>query len=264
MTDSTCDFIALPPPRELAVFLSRYSSRLFGAGATCIRLEQNVSRIARAFGMNVELTIMSRHVHISLWREGCPDVITSIANVRHNVISYNINTLLSRLSWEIADGRVSFAQALHRYEEIIACDRQNKLLTLALVTVANASFCRLFGGDMIAMAIVAVATFVGYWFKMLLLKQGCDVRVMAVICAFVSGVLGATGLLFGLGTTPEIALGTSVLYLVPGIPFLNSFSDLLNRHYLCAFSRFMDATVLTCCLSAGLSLAMLLMHTGMF
>ena len=85
-----------------------------------------------------------------------------------------------------------------------------------------------------------------------------------LLCAFGSAVIGATGALFGLGATPYTALGTSVLYLVPGIPFLNSFSDLIYRHYLCALSRFMDAVVLTCCLSAGLCAAMLLMRTGMF
>ena len=71
-------------------------------------------------------------------------------------------------------------------------------------------------------------------------------------------------MLFGLGSTPGIAIGSSVLYLVPGIPFLNSFSDLLNHHYICAFSRFMDAVVLTCCLSLGLCAGMAMMQVGMF
>ncbi|MDE6344424.1 MAG: threonine/serine exporter family protein, partial [Muribaculaceae bacterium] len=63
---------------------------------------------------------------------------------------------------------------------------------------------------------------------------------------------------------PSIALGTSVLYLVPGIPFLNSFSDMIYRHYFCAFCRFTDAVVLTCCLSIGLCAGMMLMNVGMF
>ena len=61
-----------------------------------------------------------------------------------------------------------------------------------------------------------------------------------------------------------MALGTSILYLVPGIPFLNSFSDMICRHYVCALGRFMDAVILTCCLSAGLCAGMALMDAGMF
>lgn len=253
-----------PPLSDLSLFLSRYSAWLLGAGATSIRLEKNVNRIVKAYGKEVELAIMTRHVHLSLWEEGKTGMETAIATVNHNVICFNINTSLSKLSWEIADGRVDFNLAKERFESIIRNDRQNKWMVMLLVAFANASFCRLFGGDLIAMLTVWVATLAGYFLKILLLERGVDARVMAIACSFVSAVLGATNQLVGLGTTPDIALGTSVLYIVPGIPFINSFSDLLYRHYLCCFSRFMDAVVLTCCLSLGLCAAMLLMNVGMF
>ncbi len=83
-------------------------------------------------------------------------------------------------------------------------------------------------------------------------------------CAFVSSVLAAAGYLFSLGGTPDVAMATSVLYLVPGIPFLNAFSDMVDGHYICFFSRMTDAAILTCCLSAGLCLGMKLMNVGMF
>lgn len=207
---------------------------------------------------------MPRHIHLSVWEDGKTEVNTSIATVSHNVISFNVNTLLSKLSWEIADGRISFDEAKRRFDEIVHSDSQNKWLVMVLVAFANASFCRLFGGDWIAMLIVWIATLAGYFLKILLIERRVDVRAMALVCSFVSAVLGATAGLFGFGVTPEIALGTSVLYLVPGIPFINSFSDMLYRHYLCSISRFMDAVVLTCCLSMGLCAAMIMMNVGMF
>ena len=264
MMNSTISDCTGPSVSDLSLFLSRYSARLLGSGATCIRLEKNVGRIAKAYGKEVELAIMTRHVHLSVWEKGKTELRTSIATVNHNVISFNINTMLSKLSWEIADGHVDFSTAKKQFESIIHGDRQNKWLVMLLVACANASFCRLFGGDLTAMLLVWVATLAGYFLKILMLGRGVDLRVVVVACSFVSAVLGATGCLFGLGTTPEIALGTSVLYLVPGIPFINSFSDLLYRHYLCCLSRFMDALVLTCCLSLGLCAAMLLMNVGMF
>ena len=114
------------------------------------------------------------------------------------------------------------------------------------------------------MAVVLAATMAGYYIKQLMLGRHIDLRLTVIVCAFVSSVISAADSLFSLGTTPAIALGTSVLYLVPGIPFLNSFSDLLYRHYICAFSRFVDAVVLTCCLSAGLCAGMAAMNSGMF
>lgn len=182
----------------------------------------------------------------------------------HTPISFNINTRLSELSWQIADGRKTFVQAVEIFRKCRRVEPQNEYILVLLVSLANASFCRLFGGDVIAMAIVAVATCAGVMLKGQLLRRGVDARVMMFLCALVSSVLGATDILFSFGATPAVALGTSVLYLVPGIPFLNSFSDLIYRHYICAASRLMDAVVLTCCLSAGLCAGMLLMNVGMF
>lgn len=133
-----------------------------------------------------------------------------------------------------------------------------------LVGAANASFCRLFGGDAVAMAVVFVATLAGFVLKQMMAERHADARITVVVCSFVSAVLAAADGLFGLGSTPAIAIGASVLYLVPGIPFINSFSDMIDGHYICAFGRMMQAIVITCCLSVGLCCGMLLMNVGMF
>lgn len=253
-----------PSISDISLFLAKYSSLLIGSGATCIRLEKNVDRIAKAYGKEAELTITPRHVNISVYEPGKTDVVTSIASVAAAPVSFDVNSQLSKLSWEIADKRIDFAEARRRFDICSQPGAQNKWLLMLLVAFANASFCRLFGGDWVAMATVWVATFAGYYLKLLLARHKMDARGIWVICSFVSAVLGATDGLFSLGATSEIALGTSVLYLVPGIPFINSFSDCLYKHYLCAFSRFCDAIILTCCLSIGLCAGMLLMNAGMF
>lgn len=245
-------------------FLLDYSVALFAAGATCIRLEMNIRRMATALGVNVETTIMPRHIYITVCRPADGESITRFATVSGGCISFDVNTRLSSLSWELADGKIDFSTCMTRFSEIIAPSPRCEWLLILLVGVANASFCRLFGGDLIAMAIVAIATVIGFRLKQYLLSCHVDLRVVMIICAFVSSVLGATDSLFSLGTTPTVAIGTSVLYLVPGIPFLNSFSDMLYRHYICAFSRLTDALVLTFCISVGLCAGMCLMNVGMF
>lgn len=252
----------VPSPCELCLFLADYCAALLGCGATCLRLEKNLNRIAAVYGHKVEITIMPRHVHLSITGQD-EGAVTAIASVK-GCISFNVNTRLSELSWEIADGKIDFDSARLKFQEIITHDPRNKWLELILVAIANASFCRLFGGDPAAMAVVGIATAAGYYLKMLMLSGGIDLRLTVMVCAFVSTVLGATDVLFSIGHTPLIAIGSSVLYLVPGIPFLNSFSDMLNSHYICAFSRFVDAVVLTCCLSLGLCAGMMLMNVGMF
>ncbi len=253
-----------PTCRQLCLFLSEYAAWLLGCGATCIRLEKNVNRIAEAFDKHVDMCIMPRHIHLTVSSHDRHISFTAISSIRCKAISFDINTRLSRLSWEIADEKIDFTQVQHRFEVITKTPPANKWLVLFLASAANASFCRLFGGDLLAMGIVFVATLAGFYLKQILTENKVDVRIVFIICAFVSSVLGATDGLFGLGTTPGVAIGTSVLYLVPGIPFLNSFSDMLDRHYVCAFSRFMDAMILTACLSIGLCGGMFMMNVDMF
>jgi uncharacterized membrane protein YjjP (DUF1212 family) len=250
--------------QEVCDFLLRYAAYLFGCGATCIRLEKNVQRIAAAYGKNADITIMPRHIHLTISNSDRSEAITSTSTVPHVPIDYDMNTRLSEISWNIADGKMNITQAEEAFEAVLARPPQNKNLVTVLVALANAGFCGIFGGDAMSMLIVAISTFAGYYLKLLLLGKHVDVRVMAMTCAFVSTVLAAGDILFSLSTTPQVTLSTCVLYLVPGIVFLNSFSDLLNKHYICAYSRLVEAATMTCCFSLGLCVALMLMHVGMF
>lgn len=256
-----CDII--PSNREIGFFLSDYAAFLLGSGATCIRLEKNVQRMARNWGVNVSMAIMPRHIHMSV-TGGDGEVDTFIASIERSIISYDIITRMSKLSWEVSDTRMPLWRARDRFEEIKTTPGADRRWVLFAASCANASFCRLFGGDAWAMAVVFVATLAGFYLRQTLLAARLDIRLTFILCAFVSSVLAAAGYLFSLGGTPDVAMATSVLYLVPGIPFLNAFSDMIDRHYICFFSRMTDAIVLTCCLSAGLCIGMWLMNAGMF
>lgn len=250
--------------KEICLFLSDYSAWLLGSGATTIRLEKNIRRMAESMGCHAEMTILPRHIHMTVFLPDHSDSYTYIIATHPMPISFDINTKLSRLSWSMADDHLSLKEAQEQFDKIIKTPSANKYLVLFLASCANAAFCRLFTGDWAAVGVVFLSTFVGFYLKQVLTKLKVDVRLIFVFCAFISSILASTATLFSFGHTPDIAVGTSVLYLVPGIPFLNSFSDMLNGHYICAFGRFMHAVILTCCLSLGLCGGMLLMNLSMF
>lgn len=245
--------------KEICLFLADYSSWLVGSGATCIRTKKNVERMSEAFGVETSLMIMLTNIHVAVTRKHSEESFSMLKKVNQRGISFNINTQLSKLSWDVADRKISFEEAVSLFHEITTTRPASPLWVLIMVSLANLSFCRLFGGDFISMGLVFVATLAGYRLKQILLSAHIDVRLTFFFSAFISSVIGAGAHLFGWGETPEIAIGTSVLYLIPGIPYINSVSDLMDGHYLCAFSRFMDAMMLTMCLSAGLCCGMLIM-----
>lgn len=250
--------------RDTAAFLADYASMLLGCGATSIRIEKNTRRMACAFGVDFEIFIMPMHVSVSVWSKTPVDAIVVERMASRCGISFNLNAKLSRLSWEIADNQLDLYTSINRFEMICNTKPTGKLEVLILTSLANASFCRLFGGDAIAMLIVFISTVAGLRLKQIMLEDKRDVRLTFLCASFFSASLSAGGHIFNLGATPEIALGTSVLYLVPGVPYINSVSDMINRHYLCAFSRFLDAAVLTACLSVGLCAGMFLLGLKWF
>ena len=219
--------------------------------------------MAFTWNVNVAMAIMPRHIHMSVTDNagGCE---TFISSINRSVISYEIITQLSKLSWEVRDTGVPLSVARQRFAGIKSLPNANRWWVLCAAACANASFCRLFGGDGWAMTVVLAATAAGFYLRQTLLGAKCDLRLTFFLCAIVSSILAAACSLFHLGDTPDVAMATSVLYLVPGIPFLNAFSDLIDRHYICSFSRMTDAIVLTCSLSAGLCIGMWLMNAGMF
>lgn len=253
-----------PSVKSLCLFLSQYAAWLLGSGATCMRLDRNVDRIAKAFHKVAVMTIMPRHIHMTVCNDGNTESYTCITPIGCSCISFDINTQLSELSWSISDGKVDFNHAKRKFKEICSTKPANKWMVLILASLANSAFCGLFGGSAEAMLLVGVATLFGFHLKQIMASHNVDVRIIFIICAFVSTVIASTGWLFNWGATPDIAIATSVLYLVPGIPFLNSFSDLLAGHYISAVSRFMHAVILTASLSLGLCAGMMAMNIGMF
>ena len=76
MTNST---ICRPTVKEVSDFLSEYAVQLFGSGATCIRMEKNMHRIARSQDMEASFSILPRHIHLTV--TGHDNTVTSVVAI---------------------------------------------------------------------------------------------------------------------------------------------------------------------------------------
>ena len=250
--------------KRICTFLANYTTALLGCGASCIRAKRNVNRMAEALGVTTNMIMLPNNVDISVWDSDHRHSYHQTVAINHRHNSFSINTQLSSLSWKIYEKQITFSEAEVEFERIVATRAINKWLVMLLVAAANASFCRLFGGDFVSMGIVAFATLVGYYLKIILLDARFDTRATFMCCSFLSAVIGTAGYVFSLGTPPEIALGTSVLYLIPGIPYINSVSDMIEGFHLHAFSRFVGALILTACIAIGMTGAFYIMNITLF
>lgn len=246
--------------KSASSFLGNYAAILYSRGSTTWRIEKNICRIAKEWDMHVEFSILPTDIIMSLWDERKEHSYSTVVRMPEGAVNYQSVTYLSRLSRRIADRHLNIGTANEMMYRILAMKRIDGRLVQLLVGAANASFCRLFGGDCVSMAVVFVATLCGFFLKRKLSSAGVDYRVVTMISACVAAVIASSGFVFGWGNTPETALGTSVLFLVPGIPFSNSVSDLLHGRYICSLSRFLQAMMITVSLSLGLCLAFFILN----
>ncbi len=238
--------------------IAELAASLASAGATSSLLESSVRYLCARFGVSAEIIGFPKHVLLSVSGKKLSDHYTITQKLLPNPLDFHRIILLHRLARETLEKMYPPEIFWDRFQEILQEKRLSPNLVLVLTGLANASFCKLFNGDWISMGIVFVATVSGFYLKNALHgKFQIDLRLATIFSAFVSTVLGCAGYAFQLGGTPDVALATSVLYLVPGIPYINALSDLLNGAFLSCIRHAFNATILTVCLSIGFCLGLI-------
>ena len=239
--------------KEATLFLAEYAATLMAVGAQTSRIQLNTVRMARSMGFHVNLLIFPKTLSITLHDNGRNHSYTYIKKTPHIPLNFNVNMKLSQLSWNAFDDRLSLRELWARLKEIVTERRESPWLVLLLASVANACFCRLFDGNATSMAIVFVATLVGFMLRQQLTRRGVNQLAVFVLCAFVSTMIGVTDFLFFHGGTEDMSLGTSMLYLVPGVPLINGVMDIVDHHVLNGIARLANAMLLIICIALGLS-----------
>ena len=148
-----------------------------------------------------------------------------------------------------------------RFGGLTAKPRIDPIFVLLTVGLANASFCRLFGGDWTAVGIVFTATLVGFAAKQRMQAHGVNHYLVFIVAAFMASLCASAALRFD--CTAEIALATSPLFLVPGVPLINGVIDIVEGHILIGFSRLINALLLIICIAVGLAATLLMVKDSL-
>lgn len=249
--------------RDFSNLLLDYASTLMGVGVHTSRAVRNVTRIADAFGYVVDMTIFQKNITMTV-QDKDDDCIrrTSVRKIRHGAVNFETISQLSRLSWKAYDHHIPFAELKLEYDRIVSKPRIPDFGVLVLVSLANASFCRLFGGDTAAMGLVFAATFIGFFIRQTLMARGMNHMAIFFLVAFAASMVASLGIWLHLGNTPQIALASSVLFLIPGVHLINSIVDIIDGHVLIGISRAVNAAILIVCIALGLSATLLILGSN--
>ena len=152
------------------------------------------------------------------------------------------------------------ANYVMNYLKNIKPNLYNRWLVVFMVGFACASFSNLQNGDFNAFFITFAVASIAMFIRQELNRKRFVMIITFGITAFLATCLASLSILFNLSTTPNVVLASSVLLLVPGVPFVNSFLDAFKGYLSMGWGRWLQAIILTIASSSGIVLAMSLLN----
>lgn len=246
---------------ETLDFVADYSSHLLGTGVHTSRVIRNAQRIGESQGIEIQLSSFQRSIIITAIEQESRETLTRVMEVPALPISFEHNSDLSTLSWDAVDCHLSLDTIKERYQQLLAKPHIDPIFVLVTVALANAAFCRLFGGDIIACSIVFTSTLAGFATKQRMTAHGVNHFIVFIVSAFTASLCASSALWFRCES--QIALATSPLFLVPGVPLINGIIDIVEGHVIVGCSRLINALLLIVCIAIGLAATLLMIKDNL-
>lgn len=243
---------------QLADTLLEVGSLLMASGANTGRIRVTINRIAHSLGYQVELLITHRALMLSVIDEDGQFYTSKVKRTPPHGVNFTMLSGISRMSWRVQDEDWSIEQINNDLVRLKALPHYPRFVVLLLVALAGASFCRLFGGGAIEMTTAFIATFAGLFVRQEAMKKDFNIYICFLIGAVTASLVSGLTVKFGIGKFPEHAFATSVLFLIPGVPLINSFTDLIDGNISTGIVRGTHGMIIAFCIALGLLAAMVL------
>ena len=147
-------------------------------------------------GVDLQLSSFQKSTILTVRDDATGEAVTRVVKIPALPISFERNSDLSALSWDALDDRLPLDEIRRRYGELIDKPRIDPIFVLVTVGLANASFCRLFGGDWTAAGIVFTATLVGFAARQRMQAHGVNHFLIFIISAFMASLCASAALRF--------------------------------------------------------------------
>jgi uncharacterized membrane protein YjjP (DUF1212 family) len=129
-------------------------------------------------------------------------------------------------------------------------------VTILAAACTAAFFSQIPGGDWGSLAVAFVAAGVGQFFRSMLQARKVAVAPVTLICGVLSACIASVGLRLGFSQIAPATLIASVIYMVPGLPLINGFVDVVSHKYLfVGIERIANAMFLFLVMALAIALA---------
>lgn len=248
--------------KQLGALLLDIGISLLNSGASCSRIRITMTRFASIYRYVPHISVGPKSVSLTLNDKNGITVFNGIRSTAAQGVDFKIISAVGRLSWATAKEKLSVQELKRKFCTLAVSIHYPRIIILCFVSVAGAAFCYTFGGTRIEMLITFGATFCGLFVKQQLIRNSFNPYICTYVAAVVASLFTATFRMAGLAITLENAFSTCVLFLIPGVPLINSFTDLIDGNILNGIVRGVNALLHALAIAFGLVTTMLLYNVG--
>lgn len=225
---------------------------LMSSGASTNRIRITMERIAKGLGYGTELLITQRALMLTITEKDQQHFFSRLKRISPHGVNFRIVSGISHLSWNVMEQNWTVAQITVELHRLKALPHYPRPVVLGLVGMAGAAFCNIFGGGSTEMTVAFVATVFGLFVRQEALKKKFNPYLCVFFAAFAASLIAGLAEYFNIGLQPDKALATSVLFLVPGVPLINSVTDLMDGNIQNGIVRAMNGLMIAFSIAMGL------------
>lgn len=245
---------------NLCKLLLEMGTLLMSSGANTSRIRTTISRIASAYNYHAELLVTHRALMLTLYGKDKDLFYSRLKRTLPHGSNFKMVSGISRMSWKIVEEKWSLEKVEKELEILKNIPRYPRWIVLLVVSLAGTSFCGLAGGKMTECIVAFIATFCGLFIRQETAKKGYNGYLCVFAGAFISSMLAGLTVKYNIGNFPQRALASSVLYLIPGIPLINTFSDLVEGNIMNGIVRGVNGLIISFAIALGMMSAILIYH----
>ena len=237
---------------KLGILSLRMGTIMQSSGASTGRIRITINRLINAYGYLSYMLITHRTITITILNDNSEPVFNSVMRTKPVGVNFKIISGISRMSLTIEQHPWKLEDIEKEIDRLTEITPYSKILRLTFVSLAGAGFCFISGGYLPEMAVAALATFIGLFARLEINRLGFNNYLSVFVAAFIATSIAS---FFG-KIIPEISMihasATSVLFLIPGVPLINSLNDIIEGNILNGVIRAVDGFVISFMIALGI------------
>jgi uncharacterized membrane protein YjjP (DUF1212 family) len=244
--------------KDLGSLLLDVGVSLLSSGASCSRIRITMRRLSSAYHYEAHISIAPKSISLTLSDLEDNASFNGMRSTPSQGVNFKTISGISRLSWEAVENELSIQQVREKLTALLALPHYPRIIILLFVSLAGAGFCYSFGGKLPEMFIAFGATFCGLFIRQEAIKRKFNPYFCVFFGSLVASLFAGAFIKAGLNISFEHAFATSVLFLIPGVPLINSFTDLIDGNILNGIVRGVNALMFSMAIAFGLLVAMII------